>query len=255
VSCDHLQQERHGDVAVITLNRPDRLNALTADLLDDLREALFVLAEVGDVRAIVVTGAGRAFSSGADRLAGPTAADALLREHYNPLAIAMLELRLPLVAAVNGVAAGAGASLALACDFRIAAASARFQLPFVRVGLVPDAGASWLLPRIVGAGRAAEMALLGRSVDAHEAREWGLVTRLSDDGRLLADALEVAAELATLSSSVAATKRALLRSCDAALEDQLEFEARLQGEAQQHPDYAEAREAFREKRQPRFAGR
>jgi 2-(1,2-epoxy-1,2-dihydrophenyl)acetyl-CoA isomerase len=255
VSGDHLLQERHGAVALLTLNRPERLNALTADLLDDLRRSLLDLAGAGDVRAIVLTGSGRAFSAGADRLAGPMAADALLREHYNPLVTAMVDLDVPLVAAINGVAAGAGVSLALACDFRIAARSARFQLPFVQVGLVPDAGASWLLPRIVGAGRAAEMALLGRPVDAHEAREWGLVTRLSDDAQLRVDALDMAAELAALSSSVAATKHALLCSLDTSLEHQLALESRLQGHAQQHPDYAEAREAFHEKRVPRFAGR
>jgi 2-(1,2-epoxy-1,2-dihydrophenyl)acetyl-CoA isomerase len=253
MSHDHLRIAHHGDVAVVTLNRPDRLNALTAGLLDDLRATLHDLA--GAARAIVVTGAGRAFSSGADRLAGPSAADALLREHYNPLVIAMLELAVPLVAAVNGLAVGAGASLALACDVRIAGRGARFHLPFVKAGLVPDAGASWLLPRIVGAGRAAEMALLGRPVDAHEAREWGLVTRVADDERLLAEALALAAELAALSSSVGAAKRALLRSAGATLQDQLALETRLQGEAQRHPDYAEARAAFRDKREPRFAGR
>src|SRR5687768_9374688 len=169
-----LLTERDGPVVRLTLNRPDRLNALTPDLLDRLRAAVEGLAHQGGVRAVVLTGAGRAFSSGADRLAAPMPADVLLREHYNPLIETLLGIELPIIAAVNGVAAGAGASLSFACDFRVASADAKFSLPFVKVGLVPDAGSTWLLPRLIGGGRAAEMALLGRPVAADEAMSWGL---------------------------------------------------------------------------------
>jgi len=249
---DELLTERDGPVVRLTLNRPDRLNALTPDLLDRLRSAFERCAGEGDVRAVVLTGAGRAFSSGADRLAAPMPADVLLREHYNPLIETILGSELPIVAAINGVAAGAGASLAFACDLRVASAEARLSLPFVKVGLVPDAGSTWLLPRIVGGGRAAELALLGRPVAAEEALSWGLVSRVTNGDDVVAVAEEVAQELAGLSSSVGATKRALQAVWTAGLTEQLEREATLQGEAQQHPDYAEARAAFQEKRPPRF---
>jgi 2-(1,2-epoxy-1,2-dihydrophenyl)acetyl-CoA isomerase len=247
-----LLTERDGPVARLTLNRPDRLNALTPDLLDRLRAALEGLADGGDVRAVVLTGAGRAFSSGADRLAAPMAADVLLREHYNPLIETMLGSELPIIAAINGVAAGAGASLSFACDLRVASAEAKLSLPFVKVGLVPDAGSTWLLPRIVGGGRAAEMALLGRPVAAEEALSWGLVSRVAKADEVQAVAHELAQEVAELSSSVGATKRALRAASTADLTEQLEREATLQADAQQHPDYAEARTAFKEKRPPRF---
>jgi 2-(1,2-epoxy-1,2-dihydrophenyl)acetyl-CoA isomerase len=179
-------------------------------------------------------------------------ADVLLREHYNPLIETMLASDLPIIAAINGVAAGAGASLSLACDLRVASEEAKLSLPFVKVGLVPDAGSTWLLPRIVGAGRAAEMALLGRPVAAQEALSWGLVSRVAEADELQAVAHELAQEVADLSSSVGGTKRALRAAWTADLTEQLEQEATLQAAAQRHPDYAEARAAFKEKRQPRF---
>jgi len=250
-----LLEERDGAVAILTLNRPHRLNALTAELTDALRTSLRRLDGTPEVRAVVITGAGRAFSSGADLKAGTGDAERLLREHYNPLVATMAELDLPVVAAVNGVAAGAGASLAFACDLRVAAEPARFQLSFVKVGLIPDAGATWTLPRLVGTTRAAELALLGRALPAREALEWGLVNRVVGEGEALAASIGLAQELADVSSSVGAAKRALREGLSRDLTGQLALEARLQGEAQLEPDFAEARQAFVEKRPPRFAAR
>ncbi|MBA3741465.1 enoyl-CoA hydratase-related protein [Sporichthya sp.] len=245
--------DHDGPVAVVTLDRPERLNALSHDLLRELRTQVAVLDERRDVRAIVLTGAGRAFSAGADLQGGPSDAEDVLRRLYNPLIRDLMGLQKPLVAAVNGVAAGAGVSLALACDLRVAAATATFRLAFVNVGLVPDAGATWLLPRIVGTARASEMALLGRAVQAEEALAWGLVNRVVPDGETLGQALELAHAVAALSSSVGAIRRLLHESADRTLEEQLDAEATTQGLAQYGPDYAEARQAFKEKRKPRFA--
>lgn len=244
--------DRDGPVTVITLNRPDRLNALSHDLLVDLRQIVNAADHDRRTRAIVLTGEGRAFSSGADLRGGPSDAEEVVRSYYNPLITDLLSLGTPVVAAVNGVTAGAGVSLALACDFRVAAETAAFQLSFVKVGLVPDAGATWLLPRLIGAACAAEMALLGRPVPAPEALTWGLVNEVTE-GQMVRDrAVEVAAQLATLSSSVGATRQLLNQSFERSLREQLDAEATAQGKAQHSPDYREARRAFAEKRTPRF---
>jgi 2-(1,2-epoxy-1,2-dihydrophenyl)acetyl-CoA isomerase len=247
-----LIEDRDGQVVILTLNRPDRLNALTPELVDDLCATLQRLRHQPDVRAVVLTGSGRAFCSGADLKSGGGDAEAILRAHYNPLVATMAELELPLIAAVNGVAAGAGASLAFACDLRVAARSARFQLSFVKVGLIPDAGATWTLPRLVGTSRALELALLARDLEAPEALEWGLVNRIADDGAALAHALELAYRLAGLPSSVGLTKLALYGGLGRGLSSQLAYEAGLQGQAQAGSDFEEARRAFVEKRAPRF---
>lgn len=249
---DELLIDREGAVAVVTLNRPQRLNALSHALLVELRRTLAELDNDDAMRAIVLTGAGRAFSSGADLRGAPSDAEAVVRNYYTPLIRDMVGLSTPLVAAVNGVAAGAAVSLALACDLRVAAEGASFQLSFVRVGLVPDAGATWLLPRAVGSTRAAEMALLGRPVNAADADRFGLVNEVASDGQCLARATELARTLAELSSSVGTTRRLLHRAHTTELDDQLDAEATAQGVAQRGPDYQEARRAFAEKRRPRF---
>ncbi|MFF2847672.1 enoyl-CoA hydratase/isomerase family protein [Streptomyces sp. NPDC058001] len=250
---ENLHLSEAGQVALIALNRPDRLNALSHSLLVDLRRALRDADRDSGIRAIVLTGEGRAFSSGADLRGEPRDAEEVVRTLYNPLTTELLSLGTPVVAAVNGVAAGAAVSLALACDLRIASESASFQLSFVKVGLVPDAGATWLLPRAVGAGRAAEMALLGRSVPADEALAWGLVNEVTPADTVRERALAVAADLAALSRSVGTTRQLLNRSFDIGLGDQLDREASAQGRAQHGADYLEARRAFAEKRAPRFA--
>jgi 2-(1,2-epoxy-1,2-dihydrophenyl)acetyl-CoA isomerase len=236
----------------LTLNRPEKFNALHEPLLTDLRAHLEKLDAAPDVRAIILTGAGRAFCSGADRTAGPADAEDLLRRLYNPLIELMVSMSTPTVAAVNGAAAGAGFSLALAADLRIASADASFATAFVRVGLVPDAGATWLLPRIVGLGRAAEITLLGRKITAAQAEAWQMVNEVVPGGELAARSRAVAAELASVSASVGATRQLLRSGLAADLAAQLDAEATAQGHAQKHPHYTEAKSAFLEKRPVQF---
>lgn len=249
---DQLRCRRFDGFAEITLNRPDRLNALSHSLLVDLRALLADLDADEEVRAIVLTGAGRAFSAGADLAGGPSDAEDVLRRYYNPLITQMVTMDTPLVAAVNGVAAGAGFSLALACDLRVASDAAAFQLSFVRVGLVPDAGATWLLPRTVGLTRAMEISLLGDKVRAEQALTWNLVNEVVAGQELPGRSRAVAAQLASLSAAVGPIRRLLQDGLGSNLPDQLDREATAQGVAQHHPHYVEARAAFREKRTPRF---
>jgi 2-(1,2-epoxy-1,2-dihydrophenyl)acetyl-CoA isomerase len=246
-------------VATITLDRPDALNALTVAAKRELLEAFEAVAADRAVRAVILTGSGRAFCSGQDlkeRLE-PDAAplDVELRERYNPVIRAMRALDRPIVGAINGVAAGAGASLAFACDLRIAAEGASFLLAFGRVGLVPDSGATWLLPRLVGPAKAAEMALLGGPLGAADAERFGLVMKVVAADLLMDEAQAVAGRLAGLAPrAVALTKRALDAGWTSSFEDALELEARFQGEAGSMADHAEGIAAFLEKRPPRFSG-
>ncbi|MFJ9390472.1 enoyl-CoA hydratase/isomerase family protein [Nocardioides sp. NPDC101246] len=248
----HLLVERRDGYAEVTLNRPERYNALNHALVGQLRETLEELETDPSVRAVILTGAGRAFCSGADLSAGPSDVEDVIRRLYIPLVTTMTEMSTPIVAAVNGVAAGAGFSLTLGADLRIASAEASFSLSFVKVGLVPDAGATWLLPRLVGATRAAEIALLGRKVTAAQAESWGLVNEVVDADHVLTRAREVATELAGLSASVGTIRRLLREAWSTNLDQQLDAEATAQGDSQRHPHYAEAKQAFSEKRAPRF---
>lgn len=243
--------ERDDAVGVITINRPQRLNAVTPDAGDTLRAAFLDLEADSRIRAVVLTGAGRGFCAGADISGDVGNARQVLLDSWNPLVMTMRSLELPIIAAINGVAAGAGVSLALACDLRVAAASARFELSFAKIGLMPDAGLTWLLPRVVGLGRANELALLAGRLSAAEAREWGLVNRVSEDGQALGDAKTMARRFAELSVSVATIKQAHNRALQADLADQLNYEAQTQGWLQEQPDFAEATRAFAEKRPPR----
>jgi 2-(1,2-epoxy-1,2-dihydrophenyl)acetyl-CoA isomerase len=254
-----LRYEVEGAIATITLDRPEALNALTVPLKKELLEAFRLVARDREVRAVVLTGAGRAFCAGQDlkeRL-GPDAAPLAVevRERYNPVIAAMRRLDKPIVGAINGVAAGAGASLAFACDLRIAADRASFVLAFGRIGLVPDSGATWFLPRLVGPAKAAELALLGESLSALDAERFGLVARVVPTDDLAAETRAVAARLASLAPlAVALTKRALERSWSVSLDDALEDEAYRQGVAGASSDHAEGLAAFLEKRPPRFTG-
>jgi len=250
-----LLEERVGGVAVLTINRPARRNALIPEVLDGLRDALHRLEGNPDVRAVVLAGAGGAFSSGADLKSGSLGAKDLLHNHYHPLVTTLLNLELPVIAALTGVAAGAGASVALACDFRVADPRAYFQLSFTKIGLIPDAGLIWLLPRLVGRARALELAILARDLPASEALDWGLVTVLSEVDRCVDAAIEFGGRFDTLSSSVGAVKRAMHEGGDTDLRRYLSYEADLQEQLQKHPDFAEALEAFRERRAPRFGPR
>ena len=246
-------------VATVTLDRPEALNALTVSLKEELLRTCVDLAGDPTVRAIVLTGAGRAFCAGQDlreRLQ-PDAAplDVELRERYNPLILAMRRLEKPIVGAINGIAAGAGASLAFACDVRVAADGASFLLAFGRLGLVPDSGATWLLPRLVGAAKAAELILAGTALSAGDAERLGLVAKVVPAESVVEEAQGVARRLADLApQALALTKRALEAAWMSSLEEQLELEAELQGIAGATGDHAEGLAAFLEKRPPRFTG-
>lgn len=247
--------DRDGSVGIITINRPARLNAVTPEVGGVLESAFLDLEADSRIRAVVLTGAGRGFCAGADIAGDVGNARDVLLEAWNPLVRTMRALQLPIIAAVNGVAAGAGVSLALACDLRVAANSARFELSFAKIGLMPDAGATWLLPRIIGLGRANELALLGRRLSAPEARNWGLVNQLCEDGQAVADAVTMARRFDELSVSVASIKRAHQRALDADFANQLDHEADSQGRLQEQPDFTEATKAFTQRRPARFAER
>jgi enoyl-CoA hydratase/carnithine racemase len=248
-------------VATLTLNRPERLNALTFEVYAELRDTFRALDTEPGVRAIVLTGAGRGFCSGGDveDIIGALFArdSAGLREFTRMTCDVILNLRRcrrPVIAALNGTVAGAGAVIAAACDFRIAAESAKIAFLFVRVGLSgADMGASWLLPRLVGLGRATEMLMTGEFMDARRALEIGLYHRVVAQDRVLAEATELAEKLARgPGDALAVTKHALDDEAHLDLERALAYEADVQAGLMEHPDYREAYEAFRAKREPRF---
>ena len=246
-------------VALVTLDRPEALNALTVGLKVELLAAFRAIARDRSIRAVVLTGAGRAFCAGQDLKerqspdAAPLAVE--LRERYNPIVRAMRALDQPIVGAINGVAAGAGASLAFACDIRVAAAEASFMLAFGRIGLVPDSGATWLLPRLVGGAKAAQLALTTDPLSAADAERFGLVAAVVPADEVVEAARAVAVRLAGLApAALASTKHALDRAWDIDLERALEEEAHRQGVAGASADHAEGMAAFLEKRPPRFTG-
>jgi len=251
-------KERQDGVLVLTLNRPEKLNAITGELLDALYAALKEGEEDREVRALLLTGAGRAFSAGQDLTEfGDRKPDyeAHLRR-YNRVVEAMAGLEKPLVVAVNGVAAGAGMSLALWGDLRLAAVGASFTTAFVRIGLVPDSGLSFLLPRLVGLAKAQELLLLSPRLSAEEALALGLVHRVVPAEKLMEEALSLAKELAQgPTRAYALTKKLLLETYRLSLTEALALEAVLQGQAGQTQDHEEGVRAFREKRPPRFQGR
>ena len=258
VAMAEVELSRDGSVLTITLNRPDVLNALNRAVHDGLAAALRE-ARDPDVRAVVLTGAGRGFCVGQDLTEfrdEPGDVAGRLRGHYIPNVLALRALEKPVLAAVNGAAAGAGLSLACACDVRIAADGATFVPAFVSIGLVPDTGGSYFVPRLIGAARAFEWLNSGRLLTAAEAHAWGLVSEVVDGDGLLPRTAELAAELARLPTrAIGMTKRLLDRAATATLEEQLELEAQLQTAATRSADFAEGVAAFLEKREPRFKGR
>ena len=253
-----LLQSVAGGVLTLTLNRPEVLNAITPTLLDALTDSLRAAASGSTVRAVVITGAGRGFCSGQDlRVAasdGGLDVGAILRDHYAPAIRAIRSMDQPVIAAVNGVAAGAGFSLALACDLRIAAESATFVQAFVRIGLIPDLASTYFLPRLIGPARAAELTMLGETVDSARALQLGIVNRVVPDAELGSVASELAARLARGPRSIGLTKRALEVSLQNDLEAQLAVEERLQTEAVATADFVEGISAFLDKRPATFTG-
>jgi 2-(1,2-epoxy-1,2-dihydrophenyl)acetyl-CoA isomerase len=261
MSYEHIRFAMADGIARVTLNRPERLNSFTAPMHAELREALAAVV-AGGARVLVLTGEGRALCAGqdlSDRAVAPGAQPvdlgASVDENYRPLVLALRNLPLPVVCAVNGVAAGAGANIALACDIVIAAKSASFIQAFCRIGLVPDAGGTFFLPRLVGSARAMGLAMLGDRLPAEQAEAWGLIWKCVDDADLVTVTDALLAQLAQApTGGLAAIKRAIHASATNSLERQLELERDVQRERGYSADYREGVAAFLEKRPPRFDG-
>lgn len=254
-----------GGVATLTLNRPEVLNALNDDLLSALRNTLAQAKADATVRAVLLTGAGRGFCAGADLAAGamrngsgerPRDVAQGLRERYHPIVLAMRQFPKPIVGAINGVAAGAGMSLALACDIVLAGESASFLQAFARIGLVPDCGSTWFLPRLVGDVRARALVMLADKIGSADALRYGLVWQVHADDRLMAEAMATAQRLSAMPTrAYDLIKQGLAVSSGNGFGEQLEVEALLQAQAFQTADHQEGVQAFLEKRPARFIGR
>ena len=243
-------------VSWLTLKRPDKLNTFTAHMHVEIREILSRVQQSPDVRCLVITGAGRGFSAGQDLadLDMSALADVVERD-FNPLIRTLTSLPIPVIASVNGVAAGAGANMALACDMVLAARSARFIQSFNHIGLIPDGGGTWTLPRLVGLARATALCMTGEAVMAEKAEQWGIIWRCVDDDQLQTQTAELAHQLAAQpTTALAFTKQLLRLSQTRTLEDQLNLERDYQRAASQTDDFAEGVEAFLQKRKPVFTG-
>ncbi len=262
MSYQTIQYAVSGAVARVTLNRPERLNSFNGDMHAELRDALGRLVQDA-ARVLVLTGAGRGFCAGQDLgdrqvAAGGGRADLgeSIERNYKPLVLALRALPVPTIAAVNGVAAGAGASIALACDLVVAARSASFIQAFSRLGLVPDSGATWFLPRLVGSARALGLAMLGERLAAADAADWGLIWKCVDDAEFAAFVDRLAAELAAAPTlGLVRTREAMQAAATRTLPEQLDVERDFQRELGFTQDYAEGVAAFAGKRAPRFEGR
>ena len=259
---DNILFDLTGGIARLTLNRPDKLNSFNAAMHTEVRDALGRVVRDG-ARVLVLTGAGRGFCAGqdlADRAVAPGGERVDLGEsierNYKPLILGLRKLPLPVIAAVNGVAAGAGANLALACDLVIAAKSASFVQAFCRLGLVPDSGGTWVLPRLVGTARAMGLAMLGEKLSAEQAAQWGLIWRCVEDAEFSGFVDQLATRLASAPTlGLARTKEAIYSSWSHTLEQQLDHERDWQRELGNSADYAEGVAAFMAKRDPKFLGR
>src|SRR5687768_1257215 len=248
----------HG-IARLTLNRPDRLNSFTVQMHEEVADAL---SDLGDARCLVLTGAGRGFCAGQDlndRAVAPGEAVDLgesVEQRYNPLIRRLTGLPMPVIARVNGVAAGAGANIALACDIVIAARSARFIQSFAAIGLIPDSGGTWVLPRLIGQARALGLGLTGEPLSAEKAESWGLIWKVVDDEALMTEAMAIAARFAAgPTRGLAETKRLIRESAQHSLADELVLERDAMRELGYSADYQEGVAAFMAKRPPVFTGR
>ncbi len=248
------------NIATITLNRPERMNACSLEMAGEINDAL---AELGDARCLIITGAGRGFCSGADlsargtrSISGGEGSYIALTRHYNPLMMNLARLNMPVITAVNGAAAGVGCSIGLCGDFVFAGKSGYFLQAFVNIGLVPDGGASWMLPRMVGKARATEMMMLGEKISGEKAAEWGMIYKCVEDADLLSEARALATRLAngpTLSYAV--MRKNILTALENSYSEQLLAEAEGQRIAGGSSDAMEGGMAFLEKRKPNFQGK
>lgn len=260
-----IQFEQMGAVATITLNRPEKLNCFTQRMIEEVRHALDAVADTAKgVRCLMITGAGRGFCSGqdlAEAMAGssngamPDLGD-VVEKSYTPMIKSMRELEMPVLGAINGIAAGAGTGFALACDIVVAARSASFLLPFAKIGLAADGGATWTLPRLVGHARALAMTMLGEAVPASQAEQWGMIWKMVDDVDLIPTARQMAEFLASQPTrALALSKRLLQASMSNTLDAQLDMEGKLQTLAGHTQDFREGVTAFLQKRPAKFVGR
>jgi 2-(1,2-epoxy-1,2-dihydrophenyl)acetyl-CoA isomerase len=256
-----IRTHRDGDVLIVALNRPERLNAAPPAMFDELRAAI---ANLDGARAVLIAGEGRAFCSGADLMGGALAPGVdpgeatytALTDHYSPAMLALAELDVPVVSAVRGAAAGIGCSLALAADFVVASQTAYFLQAFVNIGLVPDGGASWMLPRLIGRARAAEMMMLGERVGAEKALDWGMIHKVVADDALDAVALALATRLAAgPTRALGSIRRNLHAALNATYEQALQREAEVQRDMRGTADSMEGGMAFLQKRKAEFRGR
>jgi 2-(1,2-epoxy-1,2-dihydrophenyl)acetyl-CoA isomerase len=253
---DPILIDNRGGWRILTLNRPDRLNAFNAAMHQALARAFDDAGADTGCRAVLLTGAGRGFCAGQDLSDIGGDLGQVLEDQYNPLVRRIRSLSKPVVCAVNGTAAGAGANIALACDIVLAARSAKFIQSFAKIGLVPDSGGTWFLPRLVGDARARALAMLADPITAETAESWGLIWRAVDDDKLTTEAEELTAHLASQpTQGLALIKQALAQSATNTLDAQLDLERDLQRKAGATPDYAEGVSAFNAKRPPNFTGR
>jgi 2-(1,2-epoxy-1,2-dihydrophenyl)acetyl-CoA isomerase len=258
VTYEHIALQLDGGVATLTLNRPAALNALKREMLAEISHALDQVRDGRTARVLLITGAGRAFCSGADLAAGelPDDVGSLLETHYNPLLERLMALPIPVVSAVNGPAAGAGCSLALAADIVIAAHSAYFLLAFVNIGLVPDLGATWMLPRLAGRARAQAMMMLGERIPAEQAEQWGMIYKVVDDSTFAAETQALVTKLANgPTRTYALVRHALRAALESSLTETLRLERANQLTAGRSADFAEGVAAFLARRPANFQGK
>jgi 2-(1,2-epoxy-1,2-dihydrophenyl)acetyl-CoA isomerase len=259
LSSPQLLSAKNGGVLSLTMNRPEKLNALTAEMLDSLTGSFADASSDVNVRAVLLSGSGRAFCVGQDlgeRNVAPGAdLGSWLERHYNPLIRAIRRLGKPVVACVNGIAAGAGANLAFACDIVIAAASAQFIESFARIGLIPDSGGTWMLPRLIGHARAIGVSMTAAPMTARQAHEWGAIWKVVDDSALQAECDALVCALASApTKALAAIKKSMDAAWSGNLEAHLELERDLQRALGETRDFREGIEAFAQKREPHFKG-